>query len=142
MELHQEYASQRPLLLNDIAYTLALRRERLPYRAFVVKSSDKVFEVSNIVKSSGKPSNRKVTICFTGQGSQWAEMGKDLFVTNAEFREDIALMDKVLRHVARPPDWSIEGEFSRHPALIIVGHDANTEFPLAASRNIETSRDQ
>lgn len=111
LELQEEYASQHPSTLYDIAYTLALRRELLPHRAFMIKSGEKTLELSGIVKAPGKSSNRKVTMVFTGQGSQWAEMGRGLFITNAEFREDIHLMDNVLRKLVNPPNWSIEGEY-------------------------------
>lgn len=112
LELHEQYASRHSSTLYDIAYTLALRRELLPHRAFIIKSGEKTLETSGTVKAPGKSSNRKVTMIFTGQGSQWAEMGKGLFITNAEFREDIHLMDNVLRNLAKPPNWSIEGECS------------------------------
>ncbi|KAI1770343.1 hypothetical protein F4818DRAFT_455735 [Hypoxylon cercidicola] len=135
LELHEEYASQHFSNLYDIAYTLALRRELLPHRAFIIKSSERTLEISGIAKAPGKSSNRKVTMIFTGQGSQWAEMGKDLFITNAEFREDIHLMDNVLRHLARPPNWSIEAEILK-PLEISQVNTAEISQPLCTALQI------
>lgn len=108
--MYREYTSLKHSALYDVAYTLALRRERLAHRAFMIKRGDELIETSGLVKAPGK-SRRKVTMVFTGQGSQWAEMGKGLFLTSESFREDIQLMDEVLRHAVKPPKWTIEGEF-------------------------------
>ncbi|XDG06082.1 hypothetical protein ABKA04_005697 [Annulohypoxylon sp. FPYF3050] len=129
IELFQEYVSQHPSAIRDVAYTLALRRERLPHRAYMVMSGDKLLETSSMVKTPGKLSRRKVTMVFTGQGSQWAEMGKGLFITSSEFREDIHLMDDVLRHCAKPPRWTLEAIFRQLKRLgviptAVVGHSS------------------
>ncbi|KAL7621887.1 hypothetical protein AAE478_007387 [Parahypoxylon ruwenzoriense] len=139
IEKHQEYASQHPSALYDIAYTLALRREWLTQRAFVIRSAEKVLETSSIVKAPAKSSTRKVTMIFTGQGSQWAEMGKGLFLTNAEFREDIQVMDDVLRHVAKPPRWTIEAEFLK-PSEISQINKAELSQPLCTALQIAIFR--
>ncbi|KAH9986727.1 polyketide synthase dehydratase-domain-containing protein [Xylariaceae sp. FL0662B] len=110
MKLYEEYALQHLPALSDIAYTLSLHREWQPQRSFVIRYSEKVVETSNIVRSSSKSPNRKVIMVFTGQGSQWAQMGKDLFITNTEFRNDIYLMDKILKQAEKQPSWTIEAE--------------------------------
>ncbi|XXG95388.1 hypothetical protein Hte_001650 [Hypoxylon texense] len=135
LELYEEYASRHSSSLYDIAYTLALRRELLPHRAFIIKSGEKTLETSGIVKAPGKSSNRQVTMIFTGQGSQWAEMGKDLFIASAEFREDIHLMDSVLRRLAKPPDWSIEAEILK-PREISQMNTARLSQPLCTALQI------
>ncbi|KAI1760054.1 hypothetical protein GGR53DRAFT_106147 [Hypoxylon sp. FL1150] len=135
LERYQEYASQHPSILYDIAYTLALRRELLPHRGFIIKSGEKTLEHSGIVRAPGKSSNRKVIMIFTGQGSQWAEMGKDLFITNAEFREDIYLMDNILRKLADPPNWSIEAEILK-PCEISHINTARLSQPLCTALQI------
>ncbi|KAI1101771.1 hypothetical protein F4804DRAFT_334979 [Jackrogersella minutella] len=139
IELYQEYASQHPSALRDIAYTLGLRRERLPHRAFLVMSGKKLLETSGMVKAPGKSSRRKVTMVFTGQGSQWAEMGKGLFVTNAEFREDIHLMDDVLRHSASPPRWTLEAEILK-PYEISGINNAALAQPMCTALQIAIFR--
>ncbi|OTB02208.1 hypothetical protein M426DRAFT_322916 [Hypoxylon sp. CI-4A] len=132
IEEYQEYVSQHPLEVHDVAHTLALHRDQFPHRAFVIKSGDKVINTSPIVKVPGKASQRKVTMVFTGQGSQWAEMGKGLFITNAEFREDVHLMDEILRHTARPPKWTIEAEILK-PEEISQMNESQLSQPLCTA---------
>ncbi|KAI5861319.1 hypothetical protein GGS23DRAFT_598486 [Durotheca rogersii] len=139
MESQLEFASQRPTLLSDIAYTLALRRERFLHRAFVIKSGKKILGSSAAVKAPGKPSQREIAMIFTGQGSQWAEMGKGLFLTDAEFREDVQLMDDALRSASNPPRWSIEAEILK-PAEISRINKAELSQPLCTALQIAISR--
>ncbi|KAI1374459.1 hypothetical protein F4677DRAFT_461487 [Hypoxylon crocopeplum] len=139
IEQYQGYASQHPSDLYDAAYTLALRRERLPHRAFMINCGEKVIATSGMVKASGKSSNRHVMMVFTGQGSQWAEMGRGLFVTNAGFREDIHLMDTILRKSARPPNWSIEAEILK-PGEISEINKAQLSQPLCTALQIAIFR--
>ncbi|KAI0898853.1 hypothetical protein F4806DRAFT_493360 [Annulohypoxylon nitens] len=139
IELFQEYVSQHPSAIRDVAYTLALRRERLPHRAYMVMSGDKLLETSSMVKTPGKLSRRKVTMVFTGQGSQWAEMGKGLFITSSEFREDIHLMDDVLRHCAKPPRWTLEAEILK-PFEISGINKAELAQPMCTALQIAMFR--
>ncbi|KAI1440085.1 polyketide synthase dehydratase-domain-containing protein [Annulohypoxylon stygium] len=139
IELFQEYVSQHPSAIRDVAYTLALRRERLPHRAYMVMSGDKLLETSSMVKTPGKLSRRKVTMVFTGQGSQWAEMGKGLFITSSEFREDIHLMDDILRHCAKPPRWTLEAEILK-PFEISGINKAELAQPMCTALQIAIFR--
>ncbi|KAI1458682.1 hypothetical protein F4805DRAFT_456394 [Annulohypoxylon moriforme] len=139
IELYREYVSQHTSAIRDIAYTLALRRERLPHRAYMVMSGDKLLETSSMVKTPGKQSRRKVTMVFTGQGSQWAEMGKGLFITSSEFREDIHLMDDILRHSAKPPRWTLEAEILK-PLEISGINRAELAQPMCTALQIAIFR--
>ncbi|KAI0176547.1 hypothetical protein GGR52DRAFT_571510 [Hypoxylon sp. FL1284] len=135
LEQYEAYASQHSSALYDIAYTLSLRRELLPHRAFIIKSGKKTLETSSLVRAPGKSRNREVTMVFTGQGSQWAEMGKGLFITNAEFREDIQLMDRILRFLPSPPSWTIEAEILK-PREISYMNTARLSQPLCTALQI------
>lgn len=44
---------------------------------------------------------------FSGQGSQWVGMGKELILTDSSFRSDVVFMDEVLQRLPAPPDWSL-----------------------------------
>ena len=63
------YINAHPDRIDDTAYTLAHRRERLKLRNFsVFKGPSERFEVSARTKYQG-PS--QVAFVFTGQGAQW-----------------------------------------------------------------------
>ena len=95
--------------LGDIAYTLGLRREHMPYRAFALAEADGV--VSSFEKA--KFSKAPIVFVFTGQGAQWPGMGRELIEKVGIFREDIRMMDRIWRGLTNGPSWSIEGTSAR-----------------------------
>jgi len=52
---------------------------------------------------------RSLIFIFTGQGAQWAEMGKKLIEDFPSFRDNIKEMDNILAWCNTPPSWSIFG---------------------------------
>lgn len=68
-----------------------------------------VLETSGAVKVSARSLDRKVTMVFSGQGAQWAGMGRELILSDKRFREDIEVMDSILQSLNDPPTWSILG---------------------------------
>lgn len=65
----QEYLVKYPERVDDLAYTLARRREHLKLRSYaVVTDSLTPLEVSAQIKYQGP---RTVAFVFTGQGAQW-----------------------------------------------------------------------
>jgi acyl transferase domain-containing protein len=106
IETYKTYAHDHPEAISDIAYTLAAHREKLPQRAFAVYK-DGELEASGIVKAPA--SSPGITMVFSGQGSQWPEMGKQLILTSASFRNDLATMDTILQGFKKAPSWSILG---------------------------------
>ncbi|TID06330.1 Compactin diketide synthase mokB [Colletotrichum higginsianum] len=105
----QQYLSQHPAVVDDAAYTLALHRDHLPQRAFMVASADgRILETSSVIKApNAKP---KLLMIFTGQGAQWPNMGKELVQTDEGFKRDLSAMDKILKGLPHPPTWNIEDE--------------------------------
>ncbi|KAF5855558.1 hypothetical protein ETB97_008996 [Aspergillus alliaceus] len=106
-----EYSNQHPAMLHDLAYTLGLRREHLPYRAFVIARPG-----TNIIPSAfqtGQDKSPELTLVLTGQGAQWAAMGKDLIHSFAEFKATIQALDKALGELENAPSWLIEDELSK-----------------------------
>lgn len=103
----QEFAAQKPEVVKDIAYTLALHRERLPHRAFAIIQDGKLLEASTQTKAP--TSAPRITMVFSGQGAQWPRMGRQLISTSSSFRQDIIFMDRILQGLRIPPKWSIIG---------------------------------
>lgn len=91
----------------DIAYTRAMRREALRHRAFSILHEGEFLSTSSSIESRAQP--RSLVLVFSGQGAQWAGMGKELIQTNTEFRADIETMDEILGNLKKPPAWKILG---------------------------------
>lgn len=71
----------KPAYLDNIAYTLAARRSLFDYRSFVVSDSleNLSSQLSKSVPSFRRPSKLNgIVFVFTGQGAQWAGMGREL----------------------------------------------------------------
>jgi acyl transferase domain-containing protein len=65
----ESYLKDHPDRLDDVAYTLAQRREHLKQRSYgVFTDVSSTFDVSAPIKFQGP---RKVAFVFTGQGAQW-----------------------------------------------------------------------
>jgi acyl transferase domain-containing protein len=103
---HEEYLETRPHSLNNLSYTLALRRDHLAYRAFGIKSKDTPLQICPPSKSKSVPD---LVFIFTGQGAQWAQMGKELLQNFPSFLQDIERMEATLARVPHPPSWRILG---------------------------------
>lgn len=58
--------------IYDVAYTLNVRREKLPHRAFTVVQDGEILETSSLAKAPAK--TQDVYLIFSGQGAQWAGM--------------------------------------------------------------------
>lgn len=77
---------QNGSFLSDLAYTLASRRSTFDNRAFVVASStSQLLEQlqTPLPKLRRAAKNNNVFFLFTGQGAQWATMGKSLLAFDA-----------------------------------------------------------
>lgn len=103
---HESYAMNNPLALGDMSFSLGTKREVLSHRAFCVATPSSPFELSSTGKS-GVAS--EIIFAFTGQGAQWAQMGRELFETQSVFRKSICDLDSVLSQLATPPPWTLKG---------------------------------
>ena len=108
VEKHARYLEKHgSACLRDLAYTLATRRDHHEQRAFAICDGEEplIAQPSARVKSTEKT----LIFAFTGQGAQWAEMGKQLIDDFPSVRGDIAEMDRILSQCHTPPSWKIEG---------------------------------
>ncbi|KAI9820043.1 MAG: Type I Iterative PKS [Pycnora praestabilis] len=102
-----DYVKNNPSALSDLAYTLSVRREHLPHRAYSVTNGVQPLIISPFCKAGPVP---QISFVFTGQGAQWAGMGKELMNEYPSFYEDIRTMDRHLARLPHPPSWKIEDE--------------------------------
>ena len=105
---YSEYIRKHQDSLPKLAYALACRREHHQFRTFAVCSEQDKLQIAPVVKA---PANAPgITMIFSGQGAQWAQMGHELLNDNPGFLQTIKAMDQVLKSLQYPPDWSIETE--------------------------------
>ena len=90
-----------------MAYSLNVKREVHSNRAYCVTNGLDAFEISRINKlTTGSPS---LVFCFTGQGAQWARMGRTLLEKVPIFKETFDVLDEALSHLFNPPSWNLKG---------------------------------
>lgn len=100
------------LKLPDLSYTLATRRSHHSKRAFAVSNSLNL-HARDFMRGQKQFENPRIGFIFTGQGSQWPQMGKDLVRTFPRALEIISEMDAVLQGLPDAPTWSLLGIFIR-----------------------------
>lgn len=107
--------------LADLSYTLLHRRSALPYR-FSAVANDRASLLEalqqGIAGPAAKPVPAEVDIVavFTGQGSQWAGMGRELLLESNPspiFRDSIRKSRDILNQMGA--DWDLETELLRNP---------------------------
>jgi len=94
--------------LEALAYTLTQRRSLHDWKVFEVADSvPRLVEQLLAPKTPVLPrSNPRVGFVFTGQGAQWAGMGKELFIYPV-FQNSVRAADKVLQSIGC--EWKATG---------------------------------
>ena len=136
IEAHAKVANQ--YYLADLAHTLNHRRSRFTHKAFTVASEpsvDEDFDISNFKFGSSKESTTEVNFIFTGQGVQWAGVGKEAIKTFSVFRDTIWKLDRVLKGLAHPPDFTIEEQLCAPPEKSRI-YTANVSQPTLVAIQI------
>ena len=96
--------------LYDLAYALCKRRDWLMRRAVChAKDRSELTEslrafaagnASSIIEADALPSGQKPVFVFTGNGGQWAGMGRALFAGNEIFRKAVLEVDSIFADYA------------------------------------------
>ncbi|RYP90773.1 hypothetical protein DL770_003106 [Monosporascus sp. CRB-9-2] len=119
--------------IDDLAYTLANRREHLSHRAFKVVGKNET-AASAGRKMPNQPMN--LVMVFTGQGAQWPRMGRELLLRDdLPFQKTIRALDKYLQSIPNAPEWTIEGELHKSAKVSNV-QKAELSQPLCTAVQI------
>ncbi|PVH95312.1 putative polyketide synthase [Periconia macrospinosa] len=116
-ENFRHYIKKHPQSVGDLSYTLALRREHLPHRAFSIARHG---DLGTMSSASSNTKTQNLIMVFTGQGAQWPSMGRELLQENATFLGSIRSLDKCLQELKHSPSWSIEDEIISQPICTAI----------------------
>lgn len=146
-------ARQAELPLDDLSYTLQMRRSEFPFKAAF--SATNCTELHSKLRSAlaqspdgntkalGSTASVRVTknlpqrilAVFTGQGAQWPRMGAALYEQSAAFRRSILEMEHCLATLPDPPSWSLSAELLAPDESSLVDQAAISQ-PLCTALQI------
>ncbi|KAG6037958.1 Type I Iterative PKS [Claviceps citrina] len=132
---YEDWVAKNPNAVRDVAYTLAHRREHLPHRSYAVFNNGTLSRAAMPTKATKK---HELVMVFTGQGAQWACMGRELVQSDETFRSSIRHLDKVLRSQGKGadfPGYSIEEELLKPKKQSLIG-TATLSQPLCTALQI------
>ncbi len=100
--------------LADICYTAAVGRSHFAYRLAIAADSKEIIrqhldafvkgeKTVGIVQCDAYQSSPRIAFLFTGQGSQYEEMGRELYQTQPVFRQALQQCDEILRSYLEKP---------------------------------------
>ncbi|RWA12367.1 hypothetical protein EKO27_g2745 [Xylaria grammica] len=131
LELHSRWMRENIAdhdSLRDLAYTLLQRRSLLRYRTFAVIDKNDVLQAGGHFSPAICATNHqpRIAFIFTGQGAQWAGMGKDLFQFPV-FYDSIMECDGYLKELGMA--WDAIALCDMYRALrvrpsVVVGHSS------------------
>ncbi|EPS29069.1 hypothetical protein PDE_04017 [Penicillium oxalicum 114-2] len=128
LELYAQHLSKNPTInARDLGWTLQARRSRFPFSIAVpgattdqlrsnletrLNSTD-ARQPLKIVKQESRPENPRILGVFTGQGAQWATMGRALY-QSPKVRQIIQELDASLQAlpIGERPSWTLASELT------------------------------
>ncbi|KAI0542515.1 hypothetical protein GGR58DRAFT_452645 [Xylaria digitata] len=126
--------------LADLAYTLNLRRTKFAHRAYVVAREGQELEAfSKAASQTGSASKRPVSIgfLFTGQGAQWAGMGKIALQRFPVMLDTVQHLDRILSKLQPKPSFSMaELLLQNDDSMTRRINDADVAQPLCTAIQI------
>ncbi|KAI0415487.1 lovastatin nonaketide synthase [Xylaria grammica] len=105
-ESYLAYLKRDQLQWDDLAYTMAVRRNHFPWRSFTVGSAEisKTLDAAAPPPVRASPKEVQVAFVFTGQGAQHQQMGISL-LQFSEFRKSLEICSEHLK--ALGCTWSV-----------------------------------
>ncbi|KAJ6141247.1 hypothetical protein N7470_010143 [Penicillium chermesinum] len=131
MTKYLEYLTENPdTNLNSLAFTLHERRSTFAYRSYIAGQSVKEIlpKLQNAIEeqqsgnsagiSRGISAKKHLLGVFTGQGAQWATMGRELIRASKLAQDIIGRLEQSLAELPAPdrPSWSIMEQLMADPA--------------------------
>ena len=108
--LQDRATANLPNLMQDLAFTLAQRRSLHAWRVAITASSEPEL-IQALLDDDTKPLRSstppRLAFVFTGQGAQWAAMGRELMRDYPVFASTIQDADKCLKGLGA--QWSLLG---------------------------------
>ncbi|RDW88161.1 hypothetical protein BP6252_00193 [Coleophoma cylindrospora] len=123
-------------LLDNLAYTLSERRTVFPWSMSTTGAS--VEELINSLEDSKlkavrRRENVRLGFVFTGQGSQWYAMGRELIKAYPVFKETLMAADVHMRKIGA--NWSIMDELTKDAKSSLV-NEAVYSQPLCTALQV------
>ena len=117
----------------DLAHTLGSRRTHFGKRGYMLLRRNMPIRDSlnaqalRTIRSAANGGDSCYAFVFTGQGSQWPEMCKELFAEFPVFRDAISDMDSVLQSLPHPPTWTLREALLEEPATSMIHHPTRSQ---------------
>ncbi|KAI3576482.1 putative hybrid PKS-NRPS enzyme [Fusarium oxysporum f. sp. albedinis] len=135
--------------LEDVAFVTQTRRSVFSRRVFFSgETRDKLLEFLDTavetsktgaeigIQAPGSSSEPPAILgIFTGQGAQWASMGRTMIETSSQFRESIQKCQDALRDIPDAPKWSLMDELMASDEASRIGEAAISQ-PLCTATQI------
>ncbi|CAI7660617.1 unnamed protein product [Penicillium glandicola] len=118
--------------LDDLAFTVNERRSVFPWKAAVVGDTMASLAASFSQSVKARSAVRKPTLgfVFTGQGAQWAGMGKELLQAYPVFKMSISGIDRYLKDIGAP--FTVEEEITKPPKDSDLNHPSLSQTVCTA----------
>jgi acyl transferase domain-containing protein len=123
---------------DNLCYTMSKRRTKLSNLGYILSKPSTGaadFTAKSLVQSAETFQSLPLAYVFTGQGAQWAQMGKELLEDNLVFSETIGDLDDVLMSLEHAPSWTLREALLEPPNSSLVSQ-AEYSQPLCTAVQI------